>query len=320
MNTFIITILCLFLVLNIPLLQAQKRDSASSDNQLYTTTQKDSTKISKKNQVIAPLEKNNRKQAYDSFYKQFLKDLPKKSQRDSFFLGDKKLFFPDDSADKVAQQGRNAWILADNGYTPDIVAQISREKGINIIEEAQKPEAPNCFILFSEVIIRGKVDSLYNDKALGDGCIGSFAISVKEVLKGNITANSVIIRTDVNSVYYSPNGSKFIHHANSDGNPPLEENKEYIIFLSKADYEQRLYRYTNNGSQTTQDSGIKRKRQMSFLENFHIPTSSLPFRYLGSSDPNEENKIRKEMIDKTLTMCKDLKTIFQKMSSSNKEK
>jgi hypothetical protein len=316
MNTFIITILCLFLVLNIPLLQAQKRDSASSDNQLYTTTQKDSTKISKKNQVIAPLEKNNRKQAYNSFYQQLLQDLPKKTERRSFFLGDKKLFFPDDSADRVAQQGRNAWILAVNGYTPDIVAQISREKGINIIEEIKKNQIPIASTLFTEVIIRGKVDSLYNDTTLGDGYCASFSVSVKEVLKGNITSNSLIIRSKFDYVYYNKDGSKFIYHGINDDDPPLKEHQEYIIFLSKAEYEQQLY----NGSQITQDPDIEQKRQLCFLESSHIPTSPLPFRYLGSSNPNEENKIRKERIEQILTLSRELKTIFQKMSSSNKEK
>jgi hypothetical protein len=79
------------------------------------------------------------------------------------------------------------------GYSVNIIEQFYRNKQINIIEQALDRNSDLRTLFFSDAIIIGKVDSVYQDYTIQDGFSLSFIIHVKELLK-EIVQNLVEIR------------------------------------------------------------------------------------------------------------------------------
>lgn len=224
----------------------------------------------------------------------------------------------------VGQQGidfftkRSAEILAKFDYTTDDAQNLAKNYAINLVDEAlnyDRDAASSVF--FSDIVIVGRVDTVYMDNTLHDGHFLSYRIIIKEVLKGNAALNSAIIIRD-NEFYLKYNSQSKRQELTtkmSDVEIPFVEKNDYMLVLSKSRYEEymqnilvkqcnevidgKLYDYTEN----TTPAILKLRENCSGVA-YKIP--------LTHGDLWRTPALIKAEIDQIRSLCKNLSVFFSK--------
>ncbi len=158
------------------------------------------------------------------------------------------------------------------GYTPQIIEKFYREKNINPINLAMNNDTARVF--FSDAIIVGHIDSAYYDISPQDGLLLSFAVSIREVLKGSFPTNYLVLREGRLTYIDTLGGEKIIREATlSHHSLPLQEKKTYLLFLDKYRYNIHIIQtYSPKPSETSESSPIKMEiARKSDAESMEVP-------------------------------------------------
>jgi hypothetical protein len=174
------------------------------------------------------------------------------SEKKSSFSNIKNSSFLNDvrNGKKPNQQSINyittyaAEVLATSDYTSEDAQYLLKNYSVNLIDAAlgYRKNASSS-ILFSDIVIVGKVDSIYMDHTLQDGHFLSYRFIVKEVIKGAIRSTFVIVRDNEYYLKYNSYNNKYeLASTSADFDPPFYQGQEYMLYLSKVAYEEQLQR------------------------------------------------------------------------------
>jgi hypothetical protein len=107
--------------------------------------------------------------------------------------------------------------LAENGYTPENTSNLFQKRGINVVKQLLQPEFPLNIVLFSPIIILGKIVDSHDDTKANEFTTVVSIISTESVLKGDTTIKKFSIKEMIAI----------------DGPPALETNDKHIFFLEE---------------------------------------------------------------------------------------
>jgi hypothetical protein len=146
------------------------------------------------------------------------------------------------------------------GYTPQIIEKFYREKNINPINLALNADEYNdtAKVFFSDGIIVGHIDSAYYDISPQDGRLLSFAVTIREVLKGAFSHNHLVLRASPSAYIDTLTGEKVVQTLSFHGQDLLQENKTYLFFLDRYKYIYAiLNKYSPSINETSENSPVK---------------------------------------------------------------
>lgn len=148
------------------------------------------------------------------------------------------------------------------GYTPQIIEKFYREENINPVTLALSDYEYNdtAKVFFSDGVIVGHIDSAYYDISPQDGRLLSFAVTIREVLKGAFSNNHLVLRASPSAYIDTLTGEKIVQTLSFHGQDLLQENKTYLFFLDRYRYNMGVIGgYYPTSSETSDHSPIKMK-------------------------------------------------------------
>ena len=160
-------------------------------------------------------------------------------------------------------------------------------------------------ILTANLIVIGRIDSIYNDESFIDGLRSSASVTVLKTLKGDSNMKKLIIRKEG----FVNNG--FIVSFSSHRTDLLPElGKYYLLFLSKVNYEERLIYplLITIGGHTPKlefSETLKQMRQQCF-------DASITSLDLGQNMEALNNEKIKAKVDKVYEQCRKYGQFFPK--------
>ncbi len=146
------------------------------------------------------------------------------------------------------------------GYTPQIIEKFYREKNINPVTLALSDYEYNdtAKVFFSDGVIVGHIDSAYYDISPQDGRLLSFAVTIREVLKGAFSNNHLVLRASSSAYIDTLSGEKLILTLTIPRQNLLQENKTYLLFLDRYNYiDAILNKYSPSINETSENSPVK---------------------------------------------------------------
>jgi len=148
------------------------------------------------------------------------------------------------------------------GFFPQIIEKFYREKNINPINLAMNAYEYNdtARVFFSDAIIVGHIDSAYYDISPQDGRLLSFAVTIREVLKGAFSNNHLVLRASSSAYIDTLTGKKVVQTLSFHRQNLLQENKTYLFFLDRYKYiDGILSQYSPSIDETSENSPVKMK-------------------------------------------------------------
>lgn len=134
-----------------------------------------------------------------------------------------------------------AWLLSSNGYNLENLVEIQQKMGINLIDITYGTYiGVEASLFLSPLIIVGHIDSMYSDRSYADNCITSFAVTIKEFLKGDTSVKNIIIRDNNGAVEYDIMREKKSYRPFNDAGLRLNEGGDYLLILFKHNYEREI--------------------------------------------------------------------------------
>jgi hypothetical protein len=118
---------------------------------------------------------------------------------------------------------------------------LQQKMGINLIDITYGTYiGVEASLFLSPLIIVGHIDSMYSDRSYADNCITSFAVTIKEFLKGDTSVKNIIIRDNNGAVEYDIMREKKSYRPFNDAGLRLNEGGDYLLILFKHNYEREI--------------------------------------------------------------------------------